>query len=198
MKIIDGIVLRKSYIWILIIFFVGALPAVSFENKFTATLIPLIGTLMIIWLLKKEWLCYDFNLLKNQSLYVWVGRGVTYCILIQALFTLFFGLESTSSEEASLRYAIIPIYIVTGAILEEIIFRKILLQLFDRIPFWMSAFISSSLYAAYHFTFSRFLSFLSVGLILCLIYKKSNTLAAPIVTHIVINIIGLIAITLRY
>ncbi|MEK8126423.1 CPBP family intramembrane glutamic endopeptidase [Paenibacillus filicis] len=197
MQIKHGINLKKQEMWILIIFFIGGIPGVSLDNKVSLTLIPLLGTASIIWLLKKEWLAYDFNLLKSGALYVWVGRGITYCILVQAFFTIIFGLESTSAEKTSFHYVIMPVYIVTGAILEEIVFRKILLKLSSYPPFWLNALISSSIYAAYHFTLSRFISFLAVGLILCVIYKKSGSIAAPIITHIVINILGLIAMTLR-
>ncbi|SDC19699.1 hypothetical protein SAMN02799630_00772 [Paenibacillus sp. UNCCL117] len=188
---------HKNHLLILFIFFVGAFPNASFGNKYLATLIPMLVTVSIILLSIKDLKAYDLNLLKSSTLYGWVGRGITYCVVTQALFTLLFGFEMTSAELASVQYVIMPVYIVTGALIEEVVFRKILLSMMSKLPFWTSSLISSSIYAAYHFNLTRFISFLVVGMIFCFLYKKSNTLAVPIITHIFINIIGLVSLTIR-
>ncbi|WP_407945737.1 CPBP family intramembrane glutamic endopeptidase [Paenibacillus puerhi] len=105
---------------------------------------------------------------------------------------------NTTSENISHEYIIVPIYIITGAIIEEIIFRKIIFMNLNKyLPFFMSAFISSLIYSLMHLNNARFIGYLAVGYILCVIYKKSNTILSTIIIHIILNIAGLISISLN-
>ena len=186
------------YALILLLFIITSQTGQLYVNAYTVTLFPLLGTAAIIYLLREEWLAYDFNTLKNKRLYVWVYIGLSFCIPIQAIGTLLLGQESTVAESNIANYAVLPLYILTGALLEEIVFRKILLGYFNKVaPFWLSALLSSSIYSLFHFNITRAIPYIAVGVVLCVIYKKSNTLSATILTHIALNIVGLIAITLR-
>jgi len=190
--------IKKNYQYVALIFIIGTVLTSLYSNKYIVLTVPPLTTIVILYLLKNEWLSYDWNLLKNRTLYVWTYYGVSACIFIQALGTLLFGHKSTPAEISSFQFVILPLYFISGAIIEEIFFRKIILSWLTKyIPFWCSALISSSLYSLCHFNVTRLLTYIAVGYILCLIYKKSNSILTTILIHIILNIIGLLAITIR-
>ncbi|CAG7625742.1 hypothetical protein PAESOLCIP111_02758 [Paenibacillus solanacearum] len=190
----------KRYVFILLVFALITIPGslLLYENKYTITFLPLVCLVIVSMLLKDEILHFDFNLLKNRELYIWVYKGLAYCIYTYAIGVLVFGTVHTIAEEASYSFPIVPIYIViTGPIIEEVVFRKIIFgRLSAKFGFWPAALCSSILYSIIHYSIERFVIYIVVGLFLCYIYKRSNTIVSTIMIHAILNIAALISATL--
>ena len=192
--------MNKKHILILAIFSFITIPGSFFlyENKYTITFLPLSCLIAVFLLLKDEITQYDFNLLKNRGLYFWVYKGLAYCIYTHAIGVLLFGKSHTIAEEASNSFIVVPVYIaITGPIIEEVVFRKIIFgTLSEKFRFWPAALCSSILYSMIHYSFERFVTYTVIGLFLCYVYKKSNTIVSTIMIHAILNIAALISATL--
>jgi membrane protease YdiL (CAAX protease family) len=96
-----------------------------------------------------------------------------------------------SSAQTNLKMVIL--ICVVCPILEEIIFRKILFEFFNRkIGIVGAAFISALLFSLIHFDFANIATYILIGLVFSLIYIKSKNLMNSMVSHMVMNAIILI------
>lgn len=191
---------RNEYL-ILSVFFIITAPGsiFLFENKYTTVFLPLICLFVVIFSLKNEILKYDLNLLKDRGLYYWSFKGIQYGIYTHALGTVLFGKTSTTPETLLSAYPVIPLYIViTGPIIEEIVFRKIIFgNLHKKINFYWASSLSSLLYAAIHFNLERLFTYTILGVFFCYIYKKSRMITSTIMAHFALNFIALVVQSLK-
>ncbi|WP_316572834.1 type II CAAX endopeptidase family protein [Neobacillus sp. YIM B06451] len=84
--------------------------------------------------------------------------------------------------------AVILISSVIGPILEEIVFRKIIFgSLHKRFNFFVSALISSVIFAAAHMEFEHILIYSAIGFTFAFLYVRTNRIIVPIIAHVTMN-----------
>ncbi|WP_409273187.1 lysostaphin resistance A-like protein [Neobacillus sp. SCS-31] len=84
--------------------------------------------------------------------------------------------------------AVILISSVIGPILEEIVFRKIIFgSLHKRFNFFVSALISSVIFAAAHMEFEHILIYSAIGFTFAFLYVRTNRIIVPIIAHVIMN-----------
>ncbi|KZE65654.1 hypothetical protein AWM68_20510 [Fictibacillus phosphorivorans] len=82
---------------------------------------------------------------------------------------------------------------IVGPILEEIIFRKIIFgSLHKRFNFFISALISSLIFAAVHADFTHLLIYTAMGFTFAYLYVRTKRLIVPIAAHVAMNTLVLI------
>ncbi len=75
-----------------------------------------------------------------------------------------------------------------SAILEEVVYRKIIFSKLDRrFGFWPAAVGSSILFAVSHYNYAAHLGYFFLGMVWCYAYKKSGNLGVVIAAHTVFN-----------
>lgn len=85
---------------------------------------------------------------------------------------------------------------VFPAIVEEIMYRRILFRYLKRHGFWFGAISSSILFGLIHQNILQFLFATAVGVILCLVYERSGRLIYPILLHLLNNAITVLQVSL--
>ncbi|WP_350340518.1 CPBP family intramembrane glutamic endopeptidase [Paenibacillus hexagrammi] len=86
--------------------------------------------------------------------------------------------------------------ILNAPIVEEIIFRKIIFgSLVSKSNFFISAFISSILFAALHNDWQGFLLYFVIGVVFCYIYYKSSSIIPTLIGHLILNFIFIINVS---
>ncbi|WP_053368716.1 CPBP family intramembrane glutamic endopeptidase [Bacillus sp. FJAT-27245] len=84
--------------------------------------------------------------------------------------------------------AVIIISSVIGPILEEIVFRKIIFgSLHKRFNFFVSALISSVIFAAAHMEFEHILIYSAIGFTFAFLYVQTKRIIVPIIAHVTMN-----------
>jgi membrane protease YdiL (CAAX protease family) len=159
-----------------------------------------VGLIIILILLRTSVIENKKKLDKPEVLKVirWSAMGYFLAMVIQIicikLIILVFDVNHASQnteqilEIARLNPAFIIIPSLIAPILEEIIFRKILFgSLSKRLHFILAAGISSSIFAFMHGDLPFFLSYFGIGMLFCFLYKRTNNLLVPILTHMLMN-----------
>ncbi|CAM3894851.1 CPBP family intramembrane glutamic endopeptidase [Cytobacillus oceanisediminis] len=83
---------------------------------------------------------------------------------------------------------VILISSVVGPILEEIVFRKIIFgSLYKRFNFFLSALISSVIFALAHFEPEHILLYSAMGFTFAFLYVKTKRIIVPIFAHVAMN-----------
>ncbi|RDU34768.1 CPBP family intramembrane metalloprotease [Neobacillus piezotolerans] len=84
--------------------------------------------------------------------------------------------------------AVMIISSVIGPILEEIVFRKIIFgSLHKRFNFFISALISSVIFAAAHMEFEHILIYSAIGFTFAYLYVRTKRIIVPIIAHVTMN-----------
>ena len=113
-----------------------------------------------------------------------IGVAIELAIGIEA------GSENTATlvEIAKMAPAMIFVIAIIGPILEEFVFRRVVFGSFIQTQgFWLSAIISSVVFAAIHFEFTHILLYTICGLIFAFLYYKTKRLLTSIVAHVLLN-----------
>jgi uncharacterized protein len=77
---------------------------------------------------------------------------------------------------------------IIGPILEEIIFRKIIFgTLYQKYNFFISALVSSLLFAVVHMEFEHLLLYATMGFTFAFLYAKTKRIFVPIFAHVTMN-----------
>lgn len=104
------------------------------------------------------------------------------------------GIETGSENTAQIINLIeqFPIVIlissVIGPILEEIVFRKIIFgRLHQRFGFFLSALISSVIFALAHFEPEHVILYSAMGFTFAFLYVKTKRILVPIFAHVAMN-----------
>ncbi|AFC28753.1 CAAX amino terminal protease family [Paenibacillus mucilaginosus 3016] len=179
---------------LLVLFGVASTPQLLYFNYNTIIIFPptlfLITVLLYLDNLKE----FNINKLHDKRFHSMVFTGIQYCILVQAAGTILLGITETTFEITATHSPMLILNTVLfGPVAEETVFRKILYGGLQRkTNFWFAALTSSFVFALLHYNIQRFIPYVVIGLILCFIYKKSQTLASCILIHIVLNLIAVI------
>lgn len=91
-----------------------------------------------------------------------------------------------------------PIFIIIPAIiapiLEEIIFRKIIFgSFYKRTNFFIAALASSIIFGLVHMDVTHIITYTAMGLVFAFLYVHTNRIIVPIVAHMAMNTITVIA-----
>lgn len=158
-----------------------------------------IALLIIIFILRKEMTNRDFrkkggNL--GQSV-IWAISGIFLALFAQyaaAMIESLLGIEMGSENTKDILTIIeafplaIMVTSIIGPILEEIVFRKIIFgALHKRYNFFISALISSVIFAAAHMEFQHILLYSAMGFTFAFLYVKTKTIIVPIFAHVAMN-----------
>lgn len=130
----------------------------------------------------------------------WSIGGIFLAMIAQSIAGVIemkvFGIEPGSEntefivELVRITPMLIVVTSVIGPILEEIIFRKIIFgSLHKRFNFFISALISSVIFAAVHMDFIHILIYTAMGFVFAFLYAKTKTIIVPIFAHVAMNTI---------
>lgn len=127
----------------------------------------------------------------------WAVAGVFLSLIAQSIagsIEMALGIEQESENTQQLmgfvEYSplVILVIAVAGPILEEIIFRKIIFGvLYNRLGFFLSAMISSLVFAAAHMEFVHILLYASMGFTFAFLYVRTKRIWVPITAHVAMN-----------
>lgn len=160
-----------------------------------------IALIMILFILRKEISLSGFER-KGSSLglsVIWAIFGIflalfaqTVAANIERLFGVPVGSENTQQILKIIQTFPLAILVssIIGPILEEIIFRKILFGgLYGRFNFFVSALISSVIFALAHTEPQHILLYASMGFTFAFLYVKTKHILVPIFAHTAMNTI---------
>jgi uncharacterized protein len=210
--------LKKKYWWIILIYilmqFSGYLgiPLLNEMGVPENQLFGMWGTIsfiaalfIILYMLMPEMKSRhrDSKRVSKGSAIMWSIIGIFMAYAAQIIASLIeikvFGIEPGSKNTQNLveivknvKYFMIVTAIV-GPILEEIIFRKIIFgSLHKRYNFFISALISSLIFAAVHGDFTHLLIYTAMGFTFAYLYVRTKRLIVPIAAHVAMNTLVLI------
>lgn len=134
---------------------------------------------------------------------IWVFAGIFMAFISQSIaieLETLIGIEAGSKNTQFLVSLIssVPIFIIItsiiGPILEEIVFRKIIFgTLYKRWNFFISALLSSLIFGLAHFEFTHLILYTAMGFTFALLYAKTQRILVPIVAHVMMNTLVVIA-----
>ncbi|MFF2449316.1 CPBP family intramembrane glutamic endopeptidase [Neobacillus sp. NPDC058068] len=208
--------MKREY-WIIIIVYIGmqfssliGLPVLMFSFNFLGIsqnlAVPIwliasfmLALLIILFLLRKEIKAHSFSERGSSfgTSVMWAFLGVFLAYLAQAIAIMIenrLGVK-TGSENTENILRIIELFplaiIVTsiiGPILEEIVFRKIIFgALHKRFNFFISALISSVIFALAHQDPAHILIYSAMGFAFAFLYVRTNRIIVPIFAHVTMN-----------
>ncbi len=133
------------------------------------------------------------------NIILWGISGIFLALILQTLAFLveqkLFGLTNTSENTAAITQYIkvYPIFLwatsLGGPIMEELIFRRGLVNfLVQKFPLWLAISLSSILFAFAH-NDGHLLVYFSIGILFCCLYKKTGTIWTSILTHCGMNLL---------
>ncbi|WAA09232.1 CPBP family intramembrane glutamic endopeptidase [Fervidibacillus albus] len=162
-----------------------------------------VALFITLYQLRNEWKQKSRGAAPFYSSILWALFGVFLAITAQGIaiqIESFFGIQAGSENTQNILHIIemAPAVIITssfvGPILEEIVFRKILFgTLYKRYNFFISALISSILFALAHLEVEHILLYSSIGFVFSYLYVRTRRIIVPITTHILMNTIVVIA-----
>jgi uncharacterized protein len=149
---------------------------------------------------------YWFPMVKKASykkLFTWGLTGTILSLLVQYVWfqvnTKLFNYVPESINTNQLLNTIksspgmIIVICLVCPILEEIVFRKMIFDTFQRnIGIFSAAIVTSFIFSLIHFDFVNTLVYMFIGLVFSWIHLKAKNIAAPIISHIAMNTIVLI------
>jgi membrane protease YdiL (CAAX protease family) len=157
-----------------------------------------IALVIIILMLRKEMNNRSFR--KGGSIgnnVIWAIAGIFLALFAQyvaAIIENLLGVEMGSENTKDILTIIetFPLAIIVtsiiGPILEEIVFRKIIFgSLHNRYNFFISALISSVIFAAAHMEFQHILLYSAMGFTFAFLYVKTKSIFVPIFAHVSMN-----------
>lgn len=123
--------------------------------------------------------------------------GSTIGEIINSFFAVFKGDEVTDDVSELVSdspiWLIILVIVIIGPIVEELIFRKLLIDRLSRYGTPLAIVISALAFGLFHGNFYQFFYALSIGLVLGFMYAKTRNILYPIALHMLINFIGSVA-----
>ncbi|WP_445493126.1 lysostaphin resistance A-like protein [Niallia sp. 03133] len=132
----------------------------------------------------------------NSSI-IWAIGGIFLSLFAQSIAGMIerlIGIEAGSQNTEHLmkivEYSPVVIIVISiiGPILEEIVFRKIIFgALYKRLNFFLSALISSVVFAIAHSELVHILLYTSMGFIFAFLYVKTKRILVPIFAHVSMN-----------
>lgn len=208
--------MKKEY-WIIIIVYIGmqlssliGLPLLTYGfthfgvKQSLAVPIWLLASftlalMIVLFILRKE--MTDRGLREKRSpvgqSILWAISGVFLALFAQyvaAIIENLMGINMGSENTKGILNIInaFPLAIIVtsifGPILEEIVFRKIIFgALYQRFNFFISAIISSLIFAAAHMEFQHLLLYSAMGFTFAFLYVKTKRIIVPMFAHVTMN-----------
>ena len=196
----------STYIGVPILLFIAGLigydpetRVVQFNSGVIWLIFSFIVTLIIsLFLLRKEMK----NPMRNHATNIpssigWAIGGVFLSLFAQSiagkieqLLGIQAGSENTEQIMTIIDAAPIAILVVSivGPILEELVFRKIIFgSLYKKFGFFLSALVSSLIFAVAHLDFVHILLYASMGFTFAFLYVKTKRILVPIFAHVSMN-----------
>lgn len=137
------------------------------------------------------------NVMNIPSSIGWAIGGVflslfaqSFAGIIEQLLGIKPGSENTEQIMSLIDAAPFVILVVSiiGPILEELVFRKIIFgSLYKRFGFFISALVSSLIFAVAHMDFVHILLYASMGFTFAFLYVKTKRILVPIFAHVAMN-----------
>ncbi|MEH7130701.1 type II CAAX endopeptidase family protein [Neobacillus drentensis] len=158
-----------------------------------------LALLIIIFILRKEMNNRSFRKQGGSvsESVIWAIVGIFLALFAQyaaAIIENLLGVEMGSENTKDILTIIeaFPLAIIVtsiiGPILEEIVFRKIIFgSLHNRYNFFISALISSVIFAAAHMEFQHILLYSAMGFTFAFLYVKTKSIFVPIFAHVAMN-----------
>ena len=157
-------------------------------------------TLVIVLLLLKKEAQPSVNFRQAASparSFIWAFFGVFLALFAQGLAAniesnLGIDMGSENTEQIINLIEKFPIIIlissVIGPILEEIVFRKVIFgSLYKRFNFFLSAMMSSVIFALAHFEPEHVILYSAMGFTFAFLYVKTKRIIVPILAHVAMN-----------
>ena len=211
--------MTKRYWWVIITYIIMqfsgilfapilyiALPISEFQAVISWSIFSFIAALVVTLLLMKP----DMKMERHRhaaplgTVIVWSVAGLFMAWFAQTIATLIeielFGIQAGSENTANImeiaRAA--PLFIIIPAliapILEEIIFRKIIFGVFyKKTNFFIAATLSALIFGFIHGEPEHILIYASMGYVFAFLYVKTKRIIVPIIVHIAMNTISVIA-----
>ncbi|MGD6942718.1 CPBP family intramembrane glutamic endopeptidase [Cytobacillus gottheilii] len=158
-----------------------------------------LALIIILFLLRKD-MKVERSLSEQSSVVksiAWAIGGVFLALIAQSvaanieyMIGIEMGSENTQQIMSIIETSSIVIIVVSiiGPILEEIIFRKIIFgSLHKRFNFFISALLSSVIFAAAHTEFEHLLLYSAMGFTFAFLYVKTKRILVPIFAHVAMN-----------
>ncbi|WP_080848773.1 CPBP family intramembrane glutamic endopeptidase [Cytobacillus gottheilii] len=158
-----------------------------------------LALIFILFLLRKD-MKVERSLSEQSSVVksiAWAIGGVFLALIAQSvaanieyMIGIEMGSENTQQIMSIIETSSIVIIVVSiiGPILEEIIFRKIIFgSLHKRFNFFISALLSSVIFAAAHTEFEHLLLYSAMGFTFAFLYVKTKRILVPIFAHVAMN-----------
>lgn len=168
----------------------------------------IIGLIVILFILREEFKRGFIDKLKDREsirkIFIWSILGVflayaaqTIAVIIEInVFNIKPGSENTAQLMEITRIAPMFVIITTliAPILEEIIFRKVIFgALYKRTNFIIAGLISALIFGIIHREPSHLLIYATMGFVFAFLYIRSKSLTVPILVHITLNGITVLA-----
>ena len=136
------------------------------------------------------------------SLFLIAELALTVGSLIGTTFSEFFAIltnkEATNVVDELVSDApillIILVVVIIAPIVEELVFRKILLDKLSRYGSGVAITVTSIAFGLFHTNFDQFFYAVGLGFILGFIYLKTKNIVYPIIMHMLVNFMGSVAI----
>jgi uncharacterized protein len=158
-----------------------------------------IATIIVLFILRKE-MRGAMNARSGISLeksFLWAIAGIFLALIsqsiaasIESMLGIKMGSENTQQIIRIIETfpAVIFVSSVLGPILEEIVFRKIIFgSLHKRFNFFLSALISSVIFALAHFEPEHILLYSAMGFTFAFLYVKTKRIWVPMFAHVAMN-----------
>jgi len=128
---------------------------------------------------------------------IWAIGGIFLALFAQVLAANIekaIGIEpgSQNTKEILQLIELFPLIVlissVIGPILEEIVFRKVIFgTLYNRLPFGVSAVISSIIFALAHMEPIHLILYTAMGFVFAFLYVQTKRIIVPIIAHVMMN-----------
>jgi len=173
--------------------------AIQFQSGVIWLIVSFILALIICLLLLRKEMRYPMraDAMSIPSSIGWAIGGVflslfaqSFAGIIEQLLGIKPGSENTEQIMRLIDAAPFVILVVSiiGPILEEIVFRKIIFgSLYKRFGFFLSALVSSLIFAVAHMDFVHILLYASMGFTFAFLYVKTKRILVPIFAHVAMN-----------
>ena len=202
---LSSFIFAPLLMWLFSLFGFSPAEAYKYTTTFWVVFSFSAALVIIIYLLRKE-IQIELNSRASLPWGKYIGWGIlgmflamfaqVIAVRIMELIGLPLISENTQSivEMVEMSMLIIVAPALIGPILEEIVFRKILFgALMERLGFFLSSILSSLVFAIVHVDFTHTLVYVGMGLVFCYLYKKTESIITPILAHMFMNSMVIIA-----
>lgn len=158
-----------------------------------------IATIIVLFLLREE-MRLAMNARTGLSIersFLWAIAGIFLALISQSIAAIIenmLGIEMGSENTKQIIKiietfpALMIVSSILGPILEEIVFRKIIFgSLHKRLNFFLSALISSVIFALAHFEPEHIILYSAMGFTFAFLYVKTKRIWVPMFAHVAMN-----------